>query len=183
MNARFPSADVADAEPPARKPRSYKWPLIVVSLLLGHVTLMVSAVVIAKADKSFTVLPEYYQKAVDWEKNQAELRASQKLGWQVTVVPSADVSPTGERAVEVTLVDDAGRPIPDALVEITAYHHARPAELIKARLRTGTNGRAVQNVVMRREGFYQVNVTATAGNQKFVAAITPFVSTAKRGAP
>jgi nitrogen fixation protein FixH len=174
MNATNPAATV-------RKPRHWKWPLIVVGLLLGHVSLMVTAVVLATGDKSFAVLPNYYDKAVNWDKNQAELRASEKLGWQVTLVPSADVDPTGRRTLSVTLADAAGRPVADAAVELSWYHHARPTELLKASLHTDASGRAVRTVTMRREGFYQVNVTATAAGQRFVTALSPFVSTAKRG--
>lgn len=174
MNAANPAA-------PIRKPRHWKWPVIVVALLLGHVSLMVTAVVLASGDKSFAVLPNYYEKAVNWDKNQAELRASEKLGWQVTLIPSPNVDPTGRRALAVILTDAAGRPIADAAVELTWYHHARPTELLKASLHTDASGRAEQVVTMRREGFYQVNMTATAAGRRFVTALSPFVSTAKRG--
>jgi hypothetical protein len=66
-------------------------------------------------------------------------------------------------------------------VELTAYHHARPAEILKATFRTDATGRSTRRVVMRREGFYQINLTATAAGQRFVTSLTPFVSTAARG--
>ena len=177
MNANTSS----EIDRPARKGRYWTWPLIVVGLLLGHVSIMVTAVILATGDKSFAVLPNYYDKAVNWDKNQAELRASEKLGWQVTVIPSPDVDPTGHRAVNVTVVDAVGQPVADATVELTWYHHKRPNDLLKASLHTDAAGRASETVVMRGEGFYQVNVTATAGGHRFVTALTPFVSNGKRG--
>jgi nitrogen fixation protein FixH len=155
--------------------------MIVVGLLLGHVSIMVTAVILATGDKSFAVLPDYYEKAVNWDKNQAELRASEKLGWQVTIVPSPDVDPTGHRALALTLTDPDAHPVADAAVELSWYHHARPGELLKTTLHTDATGRATGTVVMRAEGFYQVNVTATADGRRFVTTLTPFVSTAKRG--
>jgi nitrogen fixation protein FixH len=177
MNAHAP----ADVNPPARKWRYWTWPLIVVGLLLGHLSIMVTAVVLATGDKSFAVLPNYYDKAVNWDKNQAELRASEELGWQVTVIPSADVGPTGHRGLTVSVADAAGQPVADAVVDLTWYHHKRPNELLKAAFHTDRAGRAAETVVMRGEGFYQVNVTATAGGRRFVTVLTPFVSNAKRG--
>lgn len=169
------------AQPAPRKPRHFLWPLIVVGLLLGHLTIMMTAVVLASRDKSFTVLPDYYQQAVNWDKNRAELRASERLGWQATIVPAPDVDAIGRRAVALTLTDAAGKPIPNAAVELTGYHHARPADLLKATFRTDASGRASQTLAMPREGFYQLNLSATAGRDHFVNTQTQFVSTAKRG--
>src|SRR3954466_7927827 len=100
---------------PTRKFRYWPWPLIVVGLLLGHVSIMVTAVILATGDKSFAVLPNYYEKAVNWDKNQAELRASEKLGWQVTLVPSPDVDPAGHRSLMLTLADATGHAVADAV--------------------------------------------------------------------
>ena len=177
MNA--PSPDMTAA--PGRKRGYWTWPLIVLGLLLGHASIMATAVVLATGDKSFTVLPNYYEKAVNWDKTQAERRASEKLGWQVELVPSPGVDPTGHRALALTLADAAGRPIPDAVVELAWYHHARPTELYNTTLHTDGTGRATGTVIMRGEGFYQISVTAAAGGNRFVTAVTPFVSTAKRG--
>jgi nitrogen fixation protein FixH len=164
-----------------RPRRHLKWPLIVVGLLTGHVSVMIVAVVIATHDKSFAVLPDYYQKAVHWDQGQAELRASERLGWQCAFTPSPEVDPLGRRSVTFTLVDSAGRGIPGVDIRVTYFHHARPAELFNATLRTDDAGRATQPITMRNQGFWQVNVTATKAGQKFVQTTTPFVSTAKRG--
>ena len=177
MNAPSP----AQPPKPQRPWRYWTWPLIVVSLLLGHVSIMVTAVILATGDKSFAVLPNYYERAVNWDKNQAELRASEKLGWQVTLVPSPDVDPTGRRALSLTLTDAAGQPNAGADVELTWYHHARPAELLKASLHTDAAGRASDNIIMRNEGVYQINVSVKADGRRFVTSLAPFVSTAKRG--
>jgi nitrogen fixation protein FixH len=166
---------------PSDSRRHLKWPLIVIGLLVTHVTAMIVIVVIATHDKSFAVLPNYYQNAVHWDDAQAELRASQRLGWQCAFIPSPDVDPLGRRSVTVTLVDASGKGIAGADVELTFFHHARPAELIKATLRSDEQGRATQIVTMRNEGFWQVNLTATKDGRKFVQTTTPFVSTATRG--
>ena len=61
----------------AAKPRSYRWPTIIVALLAGHVVLMMWAVFKATADPNFVVIPNYYDKAVNWDKEQARRAASE----------------------------------------------------------------------------------------------------------
>ena len=48
---------------------SIRWPLIVIGLLLGHMAIMFVAVVLATRDHgSSAVIPDYYQKAVNWDR-------------------------------------------------------------------------------------------------------------------
>jgi hypothetical protein len=54
-------------------------------------------------------------------------------------------------------------------------------EWLEAAFHTDAAGRAAETVVMRGEGFYQVNVTASAGGRRFVTVLTPFISNGKRG--
>lgn len=54
-----------------RNPRCLRWPLIVIGLLLGHVCLMAVAVTVAVRDRSNPVVPDYYQKAADWDRTHA----------------------------------------------------------------------------------------------------------------
>jgi hypothetical protein len=51
--------------------RHLRWPLIVLGLLVGHISLMVVAVIIATHDQANTVLPDYYQKAQHWDQDRA----------------------------------------------------------------------------------------------------------------
>jgi hypothetical protein len=99
----------------------------------------------------------------------------------VILVPSSEVDPTGRRSVALTLTDAGGQPIANADVEVATYHQARPNEMIQATFHTDASGQASQALAMRREGFYQIGITARAGTQRFVTAMTPFVSNAKRG--
>lgn len=50
-----------------RRPR---WPVIVVGMLLVHVLAMATAVVIA-VKSPYQVVPNYYERAVNWDKERA----------------------------------------------------------------------------------------------------------------
>jgi nitrogen fixation protein FixH len=169
------------SESPARPQRHLRWPLIVIGLLLGHMTIMFVAVALATHDRSSTIIPDYYQKSLNWDRAQAERRASEKLGWNVTVTPSPQVDPLGRRDVLVCVTDAKGAAIADADVEMAYYHLSHPAEVQHAQLHTGIDGRITGTLPMRYEGFWQIEVTAKAGEHRFVTVLSQFVSTGKRG--
>jgi nitrogen fixation protein FixH len=169
--------------PPAPKQRHLRWPLIVIGLLVGHMCIMFVAVALATRGHSAEVIPGYYQKAANWDRAQAELRASEKLAWTVTVTPAPEVDPLGRRNVLVRVRDATDRAIADADIELSYFQLSHPADLQHAQLRTDAGGQAQATLPMRYEGFWQIDVTATAGGQHFVKQLSQFVSTAKQGTP
>lgn len=48
--------------------QSIRWPLVVVALLGGHVTLMMVAVTLSLASPSPTVTDDAYREAVEWDR-------------------------------------------------------------------------------------------------------------------
>ena len=62
--------NIANPAHPLPKPKRHlRWPLIVVGLLLGHMSLMFTAILIINRSKPDPVLPDYYQRALDWDQN------------------------------------------------------------------------------------------------------------------
>jgi len=162
--------------------RNLRWPMIVVGLLLGHVTIMAVAVTVATRGQS-SVIPGYYQKAQNWDRNQALLRASEKLGWTVSLTPALEVDPLGRRVVSVHVTDAKGLAVAGAEVELSFVHLAHTSDVQQARLKTGDDGRATATLPMRYEGFYEIDVTARAHGDTFVTTLSPFVSNARKGQP
>jgi nitrogen fixation protein FixH len=155
--------------------------MIVIGLLLGHILIMAVAVALATRGESSTVIPGYYQKALNWDRTQAALRASEKLGWTVALAPALDVDPLGRLNVVVNVTDAQGAAVAGAEVELSFVHLAHPAEVQHAQVRTGEEGRAQATLTMRYEGFWQIEVTAKAHGETFVTVLSPFVSNARRG--
>ncbi len=62
-------------------PRPYLWPAIIVLLLLSSVTASFGALWMAHSDGGVDVIPDYYQKAVDWDSLSAIQRKSDTLAW------------------------------------------------------------------------------------------------------
>src|SRR3569623_2033596 len=89
---------------------------------------MVGAVTIATHDKSFAVTPDYYQRAVHWDEEQAARRASEKLGWRVSIETAPQADPLGRRVVSVVLTDAQGQALPAAQLDVTYFHDAHANE-------------------------------------------------------
>ena len=160
--------------------RNLRWPMIVIGLLLGHVTIMAVAVTVATRGQS-SVIPGYYQKAQNWDRNQALLRQSEKLGWTVSLTPALEVDPLGRRVVNVHVTDGHGAAVAGAEVELSFFHLAHTSDVQQARLKAGEDGRATATLSMRYEGFYEIDVTARAHGDTFVTTLSPFVSNARKG--
>ena len=82
---------------PNPPPRKSPWPLIVIALLVGHITLMTVAVAIATHDHNGSaVIPDYYQKAANWDRTRAKQRAAAE-GPTTAPAHAQDTQPRGDR--------------------------------------------------------------------------------------
>jgi nitrogen fixation protein FixH len=168
---------------PITRADSRRWPLIVLSLLAGHVAIMLVAVVIATHDKSFAVVSNYYDRAVNWDQSQAILRASRELGWHVQIVPATQTDPMGRRQVTFVLTDSAGRAIENAMLNVEYFHDSHASEVQNATISpTGGDGREfTQLLPIRYQGAWEFHVTVTGNGKSFVADIPQIVLNANVG--
>lgn len=167
-----------------RKPAG-KWPWIIVGLLGGHVTIMIIAVTIAVHDRSFSVVPNYYQRAVNWDQTQAEKRASEKLGWRVRVEASEQVDPLGRRAISFVLSDAQGKPIDHARMSVEYFHDAHGDEEKQVKLTPDARDPSRFSAVlpMRYAGDWEFTFTVTAQGKTFVSHEIEFLNNARTGGP
>jgi len=144
-------------DPSERRPRRGlpRWAWIVAALLVAHTSLMITAVVIAVDDPSFTTVPNYYEKAVAWDDLRAMQHESEQLGWTADVRPSA----LGDRLV-VTLTDRDGAAIEGATGELTAYHHAGANAVKTVALVERGDGVYFAAIDVARVGAWQVTLVA-----------------------
>lgn len=157
---------------PARKSR---WPVIIVGMLAVHIALMAIAVVLSTRHRP-AIVPNYYQQALQWDQAQAQRRASAELGWKITFEPSAATSPLGQRDVTIRIVDRDNQPVADAHIEIAYFHHARADETMTSTLRTNERGVATQNLKMRNEGWWQIQLIASNASGRYTTTLTQYVS-------
>ena len=147
---------------PKTSPRSH-WKWAPVALLGSLLSGLGAMVLIATGDPSFAVEPEYYQKALDWDRERAQQASNARLGYRLTVSVRAPGA-GGARELVLEFDDAAGRPMHGAKVEVSAFHNARAAEIVRGRLAEREPGTYVQQLPLTRLGLWELRfVTQRAG--------------------
>lgn len=110
------------------------WMFLPVVLLLGSVGLGVLTIKLATSDPSFAVEEDFYEKAKHVDERLAQEEAQRLLGWQVAVDAGPIGSALGRTPVEFTVVGADREPVGGLAGRLEAFHNARAADTLDARL-------------------------------------------------
>lgn len=149
---------------PGHPPRGWYWPAAIVGLLLGGAAANVGLMLIAVRDASFSVEPDYYRKAVDWDRTMAQEERNAALGWSV----AARFADGGAR-LAVRVVDRSGAPLGSARVQVEAFPSARASQVQRVILEAGADGTYTGSIDGGVAGLWEIRVTATRGEEVFTA--------------
>lgn len=164
----------ADAKPARRS----RWPWIIAGMLGVHMLIMAVAAVIATHDRSFAVVNDYYDRAINWDQSQALLRASQQMGWKIEIQAPQEIDPLGRRQTTFVLTDSAGREIPGAVLNVEYFHDAHASQPVHATLSPEPEDgrRFTERLPMRYSGVWEFHFTVTAERQTYVVDKTQMIS-------
>lgn len=149
--------------------RGLFWPFFLAGLLVAFVIGDVVMVLIATRDPSFSVEENYYKKGLELDQRRAQERRNAELGWQL----SLDVKRIAESLRPVIRVAITGRdrkPISDAKISLVAFHNARAAQKLRARLEF-VAGHYVANLPIGRAGLWEFRFVVEHGGQRFTQTI------------
>jgi len=161
---------MSDQPATERTGRVWVWPAIVVVLLVMQIVISGAAFVIATSDPAFAVEEDYHDKALNWDDTVAAREASAALGWKAAV-RVGEIDASGQRAVVVTLTDANAAPLAGAEVELIAFHHARAAEKLRAKLTPISGGIYAAKLAMPRDGWYEFRLVARRGESQFATIV------------
>lgn len=150
-------------------------PAVVLGLLGSHMTFILIAITLGTGDPSFAVVPDYYQKGVDYDERKALLAESAELGWSVEVNPSQSADAIGQRELIFSVRDAEGRAVQGLDLKVNAYHVARASQPVAFACVEVLPGQYVATARITREGFWQFAIDATSGEQRFIAELRQFV--------
>lgn len=176
------NADPIQSVPDARarqSKRRFVMPAVVLGLLGGHMVFIFTAITLGTGDPSFAVVPDYYQKAVDYDERKALLAQSDALGWTVSLTPANNVDAIDRRGLVVQIKDAQGVSVTGLSVRIEAYHLARAGDAVVFECVEALPGQYVGHAQVAREGFWQFSIDASMGEQRFVADVKQFVTAAE----
>jgi nitrogen fixation protein FixH len=145
-----------------------RWALFPVGLLGILVSVQVVLFSLSRNDPSFAVEPEYYQKAVSWDKHAEQRAANTHLGWR----PSAAILPAGgltggAATLQVTLLDRDYEPVTNASLTATAFANARANDVQTLSLQPTEAGTYVGPLRVGFPGEWEIRLTATRDGTTF----------------
>ncbi len=161
--------------------RGARWMIIVVLLLAAHASLMTWAAIVATGDPNFVVIPNYYDKALNWDKDQARRSASAQLGWKVQIDVGTARDALGRQTLTLRLVDHDGAPVPVDTLDVEAFHEASAASRLKLVVRATQPGTFPFQLPVHHSGFHQIEVNARLGSLEFVELMKCYVPMSPKG--
>ena len=99
-----------------------------VVLLSLHVAGGAAAIYLATGDPSVAVVPDYHQKALNWDQQIELQRQTADLNWnvQLDAAPGAD-----QQALVIQIKDQAGNYVQIQRGQLQLYHHARAGKVLR----------------------------------------------------
>ncbi len=153
-------------EPAARaKSRGLFWALLPVGLLGASLAGLLTMATIASRDPGFAIEKGYYERAVHWDRQQAEWAENERLGYSLQL----DIAETagGGRDVVVNVEDRAGAPLRGARVSVEAFANARAAERRTLSLREQADGSYRAALGRARGGLWEFRCEVLRDHERF----------------
>lgn len=152
------SAEEARRAARAERHACLQWSAFIILLLGGGVGVWIYAAILAVSDPSMAVVPDYHEKALQWDKHLEVARASLAVGWTIAVVPGPQLD-NGQRELTFFVRDRDVRPVSGAQGKVRMYHHARGKEVHTLELSEQEPGSYTVQAPMSRAGAWQIEVT------------------------
>ncbi|GAA5510518.1 FixH family protein [Novipirellula caenicola] len=162
----------------ANRNAAIRWGGLVVGLLSLQVAVGVVAIMLATGDPSAAVLPDYYQKSLEWDDHRKSESVSRELGWKLTLVP---IPGQHTATLQGVLSDTDGKPIRIASGTIHMYHYARAAEVKTFSIQPNSNGVVVAEDCFSADGLWKIEIDVTNDqDQQFVHSQDMLVTQTQR---
>lgn len=147
--------------------RGWQWPWLVTAALAFTVGANVVMFVAASGDKNGSVVePDYYRKAVDWDRTMAQRAASDSLGWSTTARLERDVSDSTLVVVRATGSD--GAPLVGVRFTATLIHNLDAARPVRVALAEFPDGRYEAPAALAYRGLWEVRLEGRRDAERYV---------------
>lgn len=137
-----------------------RWILAIVGLLAANLAAMGLLLAAARSDRA-RVLPDYYERAVHFDRTIEQAAFNARLGWHVDTRLDPE-------SLKISVRDRAGVPVRGATVAVEAMSRARGVVEV-ARATPSDAGYVVR---ARWAGLYDVTIRITRGDHVYVAQQT-----------
>ena len=155
--------EISDSVPSSKGHGTF-WMLVPVGLLAASVIGVGSLAAVAAGDPSFALEQNYYERAVHWDRQQAESAENKRLGYHLTLTLAP--SPTGaELALHVA--DRAGVALHGANVAIEAFANARSGDRRRLTLAEAPDGSYRAELRDARPGLWELRCVVSHAGERY----------------
>ncbi len=117
--------ELAQAERRARR----FWVSLIVGLLGLQVFIGIGSIFLSIGDPTVAVVPNYHQKALDWDATHRARQLTKKLGWHIAPQVGVLLPENHKRLVRIGIRDNADQAVQGLNLSAKVYHHARGATI------------------------------------------------------
>lgn len=141
------------------------WALVPVALLAASLAGVGTMAFIASRDPGFSLERDYYDKAVHWEREQAQAQQNERLGYRLTL-RAEDPS-----ALEVGLSERSGAALRGASVRAEAFANARAGNVQSLVFVEGPNGTYRAQLGSPRAGLWEFRFRVESAGERFTEVV------------
>jgi nitrogen fixation protein FixH len=154
------------------------WALVPVFLLAFAVTGLGIMATIATRDPGFALETNYYERAVHWDREQAQRVENARLGLRVAL--TVEPGPAGVELV-ATVHDRAGVPLPGANLSAEGFANARSGARRSLVFSEKSDGTYRAALAEPRPGLWELRLVVLSGGTRFTEVVR--VDVPERSAP
>ncbi|MCA9136377.1 MAG: FixH family protein [Planctomycetales bacterium] len=165
-------ATTAESIESAEKRAKRFWIALVLFLFVIQCTIMGLVMHLAIGDPSSAVVPDYHNRALNWDKSRRTHEAVGRLGWTIQFSASDVADGRGMRAIELVIVDRSGNAIDDLLINGKLYHHARAGDVSSVQLKSVGQGKYMALVPAERSGLWQLELDINGAAEPVAHSVT-----------
>lgn len=151
---------------PERAKRGLFWAMVPVVLIVSSTVGISTIASIAIHDPGFALEKDYYDRAVHWDRQQAQWSENSRLGYRLTLELAGT---DGGTEVAAHVVDRAGVPVRGAHVKVEAFANARASARHTLALAEQPDGSYAGRLAHPRPGLWEFRFTLEQGSDRFTA--------------
>ena len=151
-----------------RIPARILWPGMVVAFLGMQLIMCGIALVLANGSAAPVVVQNYHQRALEWDAQQASLRHSADMQWQVVWQIEPELDALNRRRLRIDIIDVDHQPVQGAVAEVLLFHHALAHDSQRFALTESTPGCYTALIRAPRSGLWDMSLKLKHADDDFV---------------
>ncbi len=168
LDQRNHQSHAANEDPEkSRATRSaWLWGSVVVAFLILQLIIGGLAFNLATGDPSVAVVPDYHERAINWDDEVARRKRSEQLGWKSAVQWGDISSRASRREFAIEVVDSDGKAVTGGEASVRFYHHTRGVDVATMTLQEHSPGKYGAELPMAKPGLWDIEFSLSRGQDE-----------------